>query len=506
MERIKKLLVRVLALALVCALLAGCGAGTTTTQTAGTEPKNSEAQNTGNEVLDKPTETIVWYVRNGNDITDKDKIEDAINAYIEPLIGVKVSILTTKEEPELALALAAGEDIDLFWTASWANGNNYINENSCVDLTDYLEQYSDLKNSIPENVWTAAQYKGRNYFVPVYKEAATGMCVAYSKNMADKYGWDLSKIKTYEELTPYLEQLKEDGCKCPFGISIDLFTTSIINDIEVKAFNGTIGIRRDDPTKIVNLAESEEYKAYVNLMHEWNKLGYIPAEKVDFNYMNDVNDCHDAFESGDLGFIWWQNVPDGEANASARYKTPIEFTMISDNYLSYNGTFGSAYMINSKSEKVDSCLKFLSLLCTDQVVADYIVWGIEGTHYTRDADGYVSPIADSGYKSGGTWATCSVMAPSLQVGEAADKKAQYAEFNENALVSPLASFTFDQSPVDAEYAAVNAVFEEYRWLLDAGFYDPAEYLPKYQQALKEAGIDTIIAEMQAQYDAYLANN
>ena len=36
MERIKKLLVRVLALALVCALLAGCGAGTTTTQTAGT--------------------------------------------------------------------------------------------------------------------------------------------------------------------------------------------------------------------------------------------------------------------------------------------------------------------------------------------------------------------------------------------------------------------------------------------------------------------------------------
>ena len=40
--------------------------------------------------------------------------------------------------------------------------------------------------------------------------------------------------------------------------------------------------------------------------------------------------------------------------------------------------------------------------------------------------------------------------------------------------------------------------------LDCGSVDPETTIPQFVQALKEAGIDDIIAEKQAQYDAWRA--
>lgn len=503
MKRIKNLLVKMMALALACLMLAGCGA--TGVQETTETPKNEVADtaNTTTEAA-KETETIVWYVFNGNNNADMDKVEAAINEYIEPLIGVKVSILTSNEEPELALALAAGEEIDLFWTAFWANGNNYIAENSCLDLTDYLQNYPDLYNSIPENVWTAAQKDGRNWFVPVYKEAASGRSYMYSKNIADKYGWDLSNVKSFEDLTPYLEEMKQNGAKCAFMPNAEAWPVVALDTYE-PCVSAVVGIRRSDG-KVLNLMETEEYKEFVELMYSWNQAGYIAAESVDrTNYSDNQKTLTELLASEDTAFVFWSNTPDGDANASIRYGTPMATLMTSQNYLSFHGTFGSAYMVNAKTEKADACLKFLGLLYTDQTVADLICYGIEGTHYTRDAEGYVTIIPDSGYASSGVWATCSVMSASLQAGESADKKAQYSEFNSNALVTPESSFIFDQTNVAAEVASVDAVYVEYRYLLDAGFYDPDVYLPKFQAALKEAGVDAVVAELQAQYDAYLAN-
>ena len=53
-------------------------------------------------------------------------------------------------------------------------------------------------------------------------------------------------------------------------------------------------------------------------------------------------------------------------------------------------------------------------------------------------------------------------------------------------------------------AAVAAVNDEYWTLLNQGFLDPKKALPEYRERLKEAGIDELIAEVQKQYDEWLA--
>lgn len=78
------------------------------------------------------------------------------------------------------------------------------------------------------------------------------------------------------------------------------------------------------------------------------------------------------------------------------------------------------------------------------------------------------------------------------------------EFNNNAIQSKALGFVFDSTAVKTEMAAVKAVMDEYRLSLENGTIDPKENLPKFRQALKDAGIDTVIAEKQRQLDEWSA--
>lgn len=515
----KKRTCKIMALLLTCGMLAGCGSKPQEVDTQEAEKSTQEteeskesAQETesdsdaGQEEQPSSGETvnIKWFVtnNNGDENPDKAEIEAAINEYIEPLIGVTVSMINPKEEPELALALASGEDIDLYWTANWANGNNYISENSAMDLTDLLPNYPDLYGSMPENIWQAAQKGGRNYYIPIYKEAAVGHGFVYSVDKAEENGWDFSSVKSFADLTPFLKEAYEKGATdawLPQGNP----WLAYIEDTYATLSNvpqGSLGIRISDGGTVENLIESEEYKEFVSLMYEWNQAGYINPERVEEPTFT-FDDIGKFMSEGNTVCAMWTTVPDNIANASLRYGIPVETILESKNYLSNDGTFGSAYMVNARSEKADACLKFLGLLSTDQTLADLFCYGIEDKHYTRDAEGYVTVKADAGWKNS-IWSCCNVMAPSLQTGESADKKEQYDTFNKNAETSILAHFVFDNSKVEVECAAIDAVYREYFYLLSTGFYNPDEYLPKFQKALKDAGIDKIVEEAQAQYDAY----
>ena len=52
-------------------------------------------------------------------------------------------------------------------------------------------------------------------------------------------------------------------------------------------------------------------------------------------------------------------------------------------------------------------------------------------------------------------------------------------------------------------AALQNVKDQYRGLLEMGFYDVDTYLPEFRQALKDDGVETVIAELQKQYDEWL---
>lgn len=483
-----------LAAALATGILGGCGDTKKGEESKVSAESQSVNAQTTTESAEEVQETvpIVWYVYYNGVNADEDEVEAAINEYIEPLIGVTVDI-RNKQTTDLKLALAAGEEIDLFWTASWDNGKEYAKGNSALALTDLLPEYEELYNSIPESIWEAAQINGENYYVPVYKESASGSGVALVKELVDKYNFDISTVKTPADLTPLLAAAYADGLDSPF-------CTKNFSEAAWNSRNGYIDhyMRVDENGTVVNRMETQEYEDFIKLMYEWNQAGYINQDEINAESGIDVT----KIQAGETVCVSWSNTPDDDANATARYGVE----MVTINFSGYYIESDSAYMINAKTEKADACLKLLQLLYTDQKLADLMCYGIEGKHYNRTADDRVELIADSGYVSGGVWATTNVKAPSLMVGESADKKEQYDIFNNNAEKSICAGFQVDSTNIDAEMTSCTAVRKEYKTLLDRGFYDPEEYLPKLREALKAAGVDKVIEEVQKQYDAWQASN
>lgn len=471
---------RTLAVALVCAMICSLLGGI------------AFAENT------EPV-TINWYRVTWHSNVDEELVENAINEYIEPLIGVNVNIMNDAESTALDLALAAGEDIDLFFTASWNGGYNYINGNIAMDVTDLLQDYPTLYEAIPENVWEAAKIGGRNYYLPIYKESAVGAGVATAQRFIDQFGWDVSSVKELADLTPFLQDAADNGFEWAWNGS-DYFNTVALDTFAfIKHY---IGVRLEDgASEVINVFDTPEYRDYLALKHSWNEAGFINAENL--GYIHD-NNIATMWQDNQNAFTGWTLTPDNNANASARFGEPTVVIPLTKCYVTTDGPFGSAYMVNAKTPDYDAALKFVGLLFTDEKVADLACYGIEDKHYSIDADGRVNLIPDSGYSYTGVWAVTSVMAPTLMVGESENKKEEYSEFNANAPVSKLAGFLFDESNVSAEIAALEGVVSEYELLMNHGFYDPDEYLDEYLAALDSAGINTVIAEAQAQYDAWRA--
>ena len=67
-------------------------------------------------------------------------------------------------------------------------------------------------------------------------------------------------------------------------------------------------------------------------------------------------------------------------------------------------------------------------------------------------------------------------------------------------------FVWDYTTVKTEYTAVSNVNEKYLYAITDGVMDYDTYIDEYVQALKDAGIDKIIAEKQAQLDAWATAN
>ncbi|WP_425463945.1 DUF3502 domain-containing protein [Paenibacillus taihuensis] len=57
----------------------------------------------------------------------------------------------------------------------------------------------------------------------------------------------------------------------------------------------------------------------------------------------------------------------------------------------------------------------------------------------------------------------------------------------------------------SELAQTASVVDEFYSGLITGMVDPADYLPKINDKLKQAGIDKLLAEMQREIDAWKAS-
>ena len=162
-------------------------------------------------------------------------------------------------------------------------------------------------------------------------------------------------------------------------------------------------------------------------------------------------------------------------------------------------------------------MKGLNALYSDPEVANLYMYGVEGTHYVVVEEGTITNGQDrinypdgldattTTYRKSGTW-----LCPNQFIGDiwGLDLPDDYwdatRDFNNESQKSAAFGFSFDATQTPNEIAACTNVVNKYHKALVCGALDPETTLPQFNQELKDAGIDVIIEEKQAQLDAWLA--
>lgn len=132
-----------------------------------------------------------------------------------------------------------------------------------------------------------------------------------------------------------------------------------------------------------------------------------------------------------------------------------------------------------------------------------LTYGIEDRHYTKIDDTFIKFTADSAYFPNTDWVFGNITNGYLPEGTPANKFELTKQVNDSAIVTPYYGFVFNPEPVKTEMANIGALVDEYSPGLDTGTVDPGEYLPIFQDELKKAGVDKVLAEEQKQLDEWL---
>ncbi len=501
----KKFLSVLLAMSMTAALLAGCGAASSGSGETGTSETTAASSSTSasSESSDKVEISVYHCTFNiaSADSAEVQKIEDAINEYIDGKINVKIKLTDIGQgeyDDKCNLAVANGET-NLFWTASWMgaiNTDNLVSQNAVYDLSSILPG-TDLYNSVPEAVWNSSKYNGKDYFIPCYKESSEGYDLVYPTEKANKYGWDLSTVKKLSDLEPMLEQMKQDGVKYPLLLQMmPFFSKYYIDDYDFILASTMIAVDRDTD-EVVDCLSLPEYKEFVTLMSDWGEKGYISGEEATKTIPETT------INGTDWGFAAWWDVPVNE-DASASYGQDCDVISMTKNYMNSTSTLGSCFAVSSTStdEQAKACVDFMGLMYTDPTLAGLFTFGIEGTDYDL-VDGKIAK--KGGLYDHSSWESGSVVTTPLETNEPDDKVALYEKFNETSEESIANGFRFDFSNVEAQWAACTSLYDQYGYVLEEGGYKVADVdatLEKFRSELDAAGYQDVLAEVKSQYETW----
>lgn len=515
----KKKLVSVLLAATLSLSLMACGAadsGTTTDSAKATEEQTAATGET--DKSEQKNEEVV-------DITltfpilssvpeDLQKVQDklteiAMEKYncsitLEPLaFGDYIS--------QAPLMLTGGNDVDLMIHFDpITNYSSMVSKGQIQNITDLLNEYApDVLATVGEDYLAACRVDGQLYGVPTMHDLATGYGVVMRRDLLEKYNIDVSGVKTLDDLDAVFEVIKENEPDIApmFAGGAAMNPADAIMKASVDTLGDGYGVLMDmgQSDTVTDYFETQEYTDYVNKVYEWNQKGYLLADS------DSITDTYSTLFKADKIFAAFMTCKPGQVQQDERNTgKDLAFVQISDTLSMTTLVNGIQWVIPVGAEHPDRAVQILNLLYTDADFLNLLNYGIEGEHYVVKDNGQIAlpdgVTADTskfnwsiGYESGNeficyTWES-----------DDPDLWNQTKKFNDQAVKSSAMGFTFDNSNVSTELTALANVSAKYRVGLENGTLDPKEYAGKFVEELKNAGLDTVIAEKQKQLDEWKAN-
>jgi ABC-type glycerol-3-phosphate transport system substrate-binding protein len=516
MQLARKSLIVVVVIVMILGLSA-CGSPASTPTTTKAPVDVSEPTTAAPVTYDK----VVYAYATFNNIPSKETlatVEEAINQITREKIGVEVELMPIviwDYSSQVSLALQGGEKIDVF--QSLGDFNTAISSGMALDITDMIDQYAAESKELIGMDWLAATSKaGRIYGLPTYKPIALTSMVVYRQDIVDELGIDMSQVNEVSDLTPIFEQVKAAYPNMtPVAAvntgNIGLITTVQNVDYLTDSYFSPKGVLINNDRTVVDFYASEEFAKITNLARTWYNNGLVMKDAA-----TTTSTAAELMSSGNyFCYIAAYSYPEEDTAASIEAQAggfDLGAKMIGKAFLDTTSINALTWMVSSTSNVPEAALKFLNLTFTDKDVVNLIIYGLRDRDYVMNEDGTVkypdgqdaATVPYTSQLSCGTLGNFFIMYP--MQGTSIESLEWELEQNKNAKLSVAMGFVFDNSKVATEYTAVTNVINQYLPGLSCGSVDPATEIPVFLQRLEEAGLGIIIAEKQAQLNAWFAEN
>lgn len=504
--KLRKLAAPLLAAVLVTGGLAACGSGGSG-GSADTSSKG-DSQASGQEI-----KNITWmYAQMSGMIpADLQMVEDAVNELTESEIGVHVKLTPVSFADyanQISLVMASQEKVDIITTAGSNIWATLLNQNQLRPLDELLEQYgSGITESIPEQYWAGTTVNGQIYAVTTNSTKATTWGLHLRKDIIDKYDLkgELDKIQMVDDVM----DMDED-----FEILTNIFKTVKENEPELEilypwavdiavnfdSLSDGLGVLMGGDDQITNLYTSDSYKKICQTMYDWAQQGYVMKDAA-----TTTESAGSLMSSGRLfaytinsGQDNYEGVNNGVEIYSVNLKSPTIDTAEITKF---------ANCIPITSTEPEAAMKFLNMLYTNEELQNLMAFGIEDVHYVTKEDGHIDypegqSAASSTYPGDQSYMYGNMWLLKYHDTHQSLSTEMMKAFTEAAKPVDCLGFSYDPTNVKTEVAACSSVLKEFSDGLEKGSLNPETELTKFIEKLEKSGIQDIIDEKQAQFEAW----
>lgn len=513
MRKMRKVIAIMTAMVMGITMLSGCG-NSSKELTAVPEEGTSS----------KPEKIVYEFIVFANEPADMDKVQKAINEITVPEINVEVELkaVSIGSYPEqVNLAITGGEEMDLFCTIPMgsAHFNVMSAQNQLMPLNDLLEEYgTGIKEAVGDKFLKGTTIEGNTYSVTSVYGKATKIFCAMRTDILEETGLKeaAEKATTVSELEKIYEQVYAKNPQMSMitgssggnvlnlpGIFMneDKFTDMELFDDLGDATGLLAGAKYNDPEKVVSYYEQEEVKETYAKVNDWYEKGWVYKDSA-----TTTETCQEIVKQGNAFSYFFA----GEVDAKTAQKNAAGYDMtlidIATNPVQTGSIRKFTWAIPVTSKHPEAAMKFLNMTYTDERIINLLNYGIEDTHYITNEDGTINfadglDAGNSGWGLTMSFLFGNQLLAKVWEGNELDIREKTKELNETAEISPLLGFSFDNANVSNEVAALTNVIAQYRPMLQSGVAQEKTY-DEFIGALKAAGLDNYIAEMQKQLDEF----
>lgn len=443
---------------------------------------------------------------------DQKLVNEEVTKYLKDKINVDFEMTVidwASWQDKMQLKYATNEEFDIMLTMSWDNWTTKIKDGVVIPVDDLMAKYApEAVAQLDPKVLNGIKFNGQTYGVPTNKEFAGSKGIMVRKDIAEKYGFDLSTVKKPEDMEPFFDVIKEkEPGMTPFLSGKDVgLNIALQEGIFVSAGGGkNLGAmdRYSPDLKIIDIHADQKYIDLLNLTRKWYEKGYINQDATT------LADFAGAYRSGKV-FAYSESLKPGkDAEVSQASGLPWVQIEMTKPLISTNSVLGNMLSISRTSKNPERAMMFINLLHTDKYLVNLIAFGIEGKHWVKVGENtidYPEGITSqtSGYALGSPYMFGNQFNNYLWKNEDPQKWEKFKAFNDSAEEAKGLGFIFDPTNVKNEISAYNNKIAEFLPGLITGAVEPDEYLPKMVKELNAAGMEKINQEIQTQLDAWAA--